>query len=222
MLSPEKLKNEHQGDEDGWQAQKFHFTKTKGSSWSKKVCGMSTTDGKLAYLGLNSPTSRHARGRQQSRSVTSVATHTIHGRRSGEHNAVQIPWHIWFHATFHPHLKLDLMTTCTQAYDTTRAGKATVKVRDIHGHPCESHGWRSRADDVDHLIPCHIWGASVTRVHCSAFEVSFLCSILECPHQHSPCTHNIRNQYKYSTTIVLLPSSLSHRPSSSQSRAISH
>ena len=72
------------------------------------------------------------------------------------------------------------------------------------------------------LIPCHIWGASIMRVHCSAFEVSFLCSILDCPHQHSLCTHNISNQYKYSTTIVLLPSSLSRRPSSSQSRAMSH
>jgi hypothetical protein len=149
--------------------------------------------------------------------MTSTATHAIHGQQSSEHDAVQIPWHIWFPTTFHPHLKLDLMTTCTKVYDTTRAGKATTKVRDIHGHPHKSHGRQSREDDVDHLISCHIffliynstqWGTSITRVHCSAFEVSFLSSILECPHQHSPCTHNIRNQYKYSTTTVCLLSSL--------------
>jgi hypothetical protein len=85
------------------------------------------------------------------------------------------------------------MTTCTQVYDMTRVGKATVKVRDIHSHPRESHGRRSRADNTDHLIPYHIWGRSITGVHCTIFEVSFLCSILECLHQHWPCTHNIRN-----------------------------
>jgi len=30
------------------------------------------------YLGLNNPASRHAQGRQQSRSVTSMATHVSH------------------------------------------------------------------------------------------------------------------------------------------------
>jgi hypothetical protein len=124
-------------------------------------------------------------------SIFLIATHTIHGWRSDEHNAVQIPWHIWFPATFHPHLKLDLMMMCTQVYDTTRVGKTIVKVRDIHGYPRESHGQWSRVDGADHLIPCHIWGASITRVHCSAFEMSFLCSILECPHQRSPSTHNL-------------------------------
>jgi hypothetical protein len=44
--------------------------------------------------------------------------------------------------------------------------------------------------------------STIWRVHCSAFEVSFLC-ILECPHQHTPCTHDIRNQYKYSTIAEL-------------------
>jgi len=39
------------------------------------------------YLGLNSPASRHAQGRQQSRSVTSTATHVSHRRWSGEHDA---------------------------------------------------------------------------------------------------------------------------------------
>jgi hypothetical protein len=144
---------------------------------------MSTTDGKLACLGLNSPTSRRARERQQSTFVTSVATHAIHGRRSSEHDAVQIPWHIWFPTTFHLHLKLDLMMMCTQAYDTTRAGKATVKVRDIHGHPRESHGRRSRADGVDHLILCHIWGTSIRgcivvllRCHfCVVFWSALIC-----------------------------------------------
>ena len=46
--------------------------------------------------------------------------------------------------------------------------------------------------------------SSITwRVHCSAFEVSFLC-ILECPHQHTPCNHDIRNQYNYCTTTKLM------------------
>jgi len=40
------------------------------------------------YLGLNSPTSRRMRGRQQSRSMTFAATHVIHGRWSSEHDAV--------------------------------------------------------------------------------------------------------------------------------------
>jgi len=40
------------------------------------------------YLGSNIPTSRHARGRQQSRSMTFAATHVIHGRWSSEHDAV--------------------------------------------------------------------------------------------------------------------------------------
>jgi hypothetical protein len=52
---------------------------------------MSTTDGKLAYLALNSPASRCALGKQQSRSVTSMATYMIHGQWNGEHDVVQIP-----------------------------------------------------------------------------------------------------------------------------------
>jgi hypothetical protein len=59
VVWPEKLKNEHHGEGDGWRTQKLPFSKTKGGYW-RKVCGMSTTDGKLAYLGLNSPTSRRA------------------------------------------------------------------------------------------------------------------------------------------------------------------
>ena len=39
------------------------------------------------YLGLNSPTSRCVQARQQSRSMTSTATHASHGRWSGEHDA---------------------------------------------------------------------------------------------------------------------------------------
>ena len=40
------------------------------------------------YLGSNIPTSRHARGRQQSRSMTSAATKASHKRLGTKHNAV--------------------------------------------------------------------------------------------------------------------------------------
>ena len=41
------------------------------------------------------------------------------------------------------------------------------------------------------------------RLYCSAFEVSFLC-ILECPHQHTPSTHDTGHQYKYCTIAELM------------------
>jgi hypothetical protein len=175
---------------------------------------MSITDGKLAYLGLNIPTSRHVWGRQQSRSMTSATTYVIHGwwkwtRCSLDSLAHLIPYHISSSS------KLDLITTCTQAYDTTWARKAIVKVRDIDGHPCESHGRQSRVDAQTIWFPttfeAYLWRECIVVLLRCHFCVVFL----ECLHQHSPCTHNIRNQYKYSTTIVLLPSSLSRRPSSS-------
>jgi hypothetical protein len=145
MLPPEKLKNQHHGDEDGWQAQKLPFTKTNGDSWRKKVCGMSTTDGKIAYLGLNSPTSRHVQGRQQSRSVWFPSTFDSWvmeqwPRCSSDSLAHLIPCHI------------SSSSKTGLNYDTTWAGKAAVKVRDIHGPSRELHGRQSKVDGMDYLI----------------------------------------------------------------------